>query len=445
MTQITVIGLGPGAPELLTVEAQTLLATLEDIWLRTRHHPIVETFPDTLTIHSFDSLYEKSADFPSLYRQIAREVLALAEQRGSVVYGVPGSPRVGETTVGLICEDARERGIDVRIIQGMSFLEPTLAALQVDALDGLQIVDATALAGRYFPSFEPDRPTVVAQVYDRMTASDVKLVLMSLFPADYTILRVDAAGTVNEEVRSLPLYQLDRVDAGDWGLLSSLYVPPTDTPTSMTAFMNIIAHLRSPDGCPWDREQDHRSLRPFLLEEAYEVLAALDAGDTQELHEELGDLLLQIALHAQIASEFEEFTIADVIRVVSEKMLRRHPHVFGDVDVEDSSEVLRNWEAIKQEEKEANGDEREDVLDDVPLSTPALLRASKIARRAKKRGWTPAPAGQALAVWQSSPSNEALGTLLMSLAAAAGTHGLDPESALREAIAGVVATHASTS
>lgn len=440
MTQITIVGLGPGDPQLLTVEAQTLLGRLGDIWLRTRHHPIVETFPDTLTVHSFDSLYQASPDFSTLYRQIADEVLALAEQRGDAVYGVPGSPWVGETTVGLIYEGARERGITVRTVQGMSFLEPTLAALHIDALDGLQIVDATALAGRYFPSFESDRPTVIAQVYDRMTASNVKLVLMSLFPSDYTVVRIDAAGTPDEQVTSLPLSQLDHTDAGEWGLLSSLYVSPTDDPTSMTTFMNIIAHLRSPNGCPWDREQDHKSLRPFLLEEAHEVLAALDAGNPQELHEELGDLLLQIALHAQIASEFEEFTIADVIRVVSEKMLRRHPHVFGDEDVEDASEVLHNWEAIKEEEKEANGGNVANALDDVPLTAPALLRATKIARRAKQRGWTPAPAEEAFAAWQSAPSVETLGTLLMSLAAAARTRDIDPESALREAIAEVVAS-----
>lgn len=438
MTQITIVGLGPGAPELLTVEAKTLLATLDDIWLRTRHHPIVETFPDTLTLHSFDALYQRSVDFSSLYRRIADEVLALVEQRDDVVYGVPGSPWVGETTVGLICDGARERDIAVHIVQGMSFLEPALTALHVDGLDGLQIVDATALAGRYFPSFEPDRPTLIAQVYDRMIAADVKLVLMSLFPSNYTVTRVDAAGTPDEQVTSLPLYQLDHADAGEWGLLSSLYVPPTDEPTSMTAFMNIIAHLRSPEGCPWDREQDHKTLRPFLLEEAHEVLAALDAGDAQELHEELGDLLLQIALHAQIASEFEEFTIADIIRVVSEKMLRRHPHVFGDVDVEDSAEVLHNWEAIKREEKQDNGEHSESTLDDVPQSVPALLRATKIARRAEKRGWTPSPAEDAFAAWQSTPSSSTLGRLLLSLAAVARTHDVDPESALREAIADVV-------
>lgn len=438
MAQITIVGLGPGAPELLTIEAQRLIESADEIWLRTRHHPIVQTFPDDLTIHTFDALYDASPDFASLYRQIASDVLSLAEERDHLLYGVPGSPWVGETTVGLIQNGARERDIVVRTVQGISFLEPTLTALQVDALPDLQIVDATALGGRHFPSFEPDRPTIIAQVYDRMTASDVKLLLMSLFPADYAVTRVDAAGTTDEHVVSLPLYTLDRSDAGEWGLLSSLYVPPYTEPSSMTAFMNIIAHLRSPDGCPWDREQDHKSLRPFLLEETYEVLAALDAGDAQELHEELGDLLLQIALHAQIASEFEEFTIADVLRTVSAKMLRRHPHVFGDIDVEDSSEVLQNWEAIKKEEKEANGDDADGLFDDVPQAVPALLRAAKIARRAEKRGWEPLSVERAVAAWQSEPSSYTLGTLLLSLAATARAHDIDAESALREAIADVV-------
>lgn len=357
MPQLTIVGLGPGAPHSLTIEAKTLLDTADELWLRTRHHPLVDALPASLTVRSFDDFYERGDSFQAVYEEIAANVLALASRPGGVVYGVPGSPWVGETTVRLIVEQADMREVEVRIVQGMSFLEPTIAALTVDALDGLQIVDATALAGRYFPSFEPDRHTVIAQLYDRYIAADVKLVLLSLLPPDHVVTLVEAAGTRDERLVSLPVSQLDHHDRGAWGLLTSLYVPPYEEPASLSAFMDIIAHLRSPDGCPWDRAQDHRSLRPYLLEESYETLAALDADDPVALCEELGDLLLQIALHAQIASEGGHFTIADVLKTVSHKMIRRHPHVFGDVDVTDADEVVHLWDRLKREEKGEDGTE----------------------------------------------------------------------------------------
>jgi len=185
---------------------------------------------------------------------------------------------------------------------------------------------------------------LIAQIYNRLVASEVKVLLLDVYPADHPVTLVDAAGTAQETVVSMPLY-----------LLSSLYVPPLSKPASMTALMDVVAHLRAPDGCPWDREQDHRTLRPYLLEEAYEVLEALDRDDAHALREELGDLLLQVALHAQIATEYGEFTIADVLAGLIEKLIYRHPHVFGDRTVQSAQEVLQNWEALKSAEKAARG------------------------------------------------------------------------------------------
>ncbi len=149
--------------------------------------------------------------------------------------------------------------------------------------------------------------------------------------------------------------------------------------------VDVIATLRSENGCPWDREQTHETLKPTLIEETYETLEAIDAGDPEKLKEELGDVLMNIMLQAQIAAEHEDFDIYGVIEILTEKLIRRHPHVFGDVNVEDSTEVVKNWEAIKRQE--AGYEDRKSVLDGIPSALPTLLRAQKIQNRAARVGF----------------------------------------------------------
>lgn len=158
---------------------------------------------------------------------------------------------------------------------------------------------------------------------------------------------------------------------------------------SFMEFMDIIRELRSEHGCPWDREQTHESLKPCLIEESYEVLEAIDNKDRDNLCEELGDVLLQVVMHTVMAEEEQQFTMEDVITGVSEKMIRRHPHVFGEVTVENSEEVLKNWDEIKKQEKKATGDEKisiEQELKKIPHAFPATIRASKVQKVAKKSG-----------------------------------------------------------
>ena len=151
------------------------------------------------------------------------------------------------------------------------------------------------------------------------------------------------------------------------------------------ALVEVIAILRSENGCPWDREQTHSSLKSTLLEETYETVEAIDSGEPDKLKEELGDLLLNIMLQAQIASEQQHFDIYDVIDTLTEKLIRRHPHVFGDVDVDNADEVVKNWEAIKKQE--AGYEDRKSALDGIPIALPALLRAQKIQKRAARVGF----------------------------------------------------------
>ncbi len=439
--QITIIGLGPGDPRFLTAEASAVLSDASEVYLRTRRHPIAEALPGQAEIRSFDALYDSAESFAALYRAIADQVLALGAREEGVIYAVPGHPLVGETTVRLILRDALDRGIPVRIVDGLSFVEPVLAALGTDAMEGLQLADALDVATQHSPLLDPDRPALLGQVYSRQVASDVKLTLLNVYPPEHTVTLIGSAGTPQQALRAIPLYDLDREQVDH---LTALYIPPLPQPGSPISFQELIAHLRGPMGCPWDREQTHQSLRPHLLEETYEVLAALDRNDMEDLKEELGDLLLQIVLHAQIATECEEFTLPDVIGHITQKLRRRHPHVFGEVTVESTGEILRNWEEIKRAEKGAQ--RASSTFQGVSSALPALARAQAIGERGGRIGfdWPDLEA-----VWRQVKEEVAeleqagnaeeqshhLGDTLFALANLARWLKVDAESALREATA----------
>lgn len=377
---LTIIGLGPGDPDDITRRAWNALENAEVVHLRTEQHPCVPHLP-IASYRSFDALYDQAGTFEDVYERITETLLSAAQEH-DVVYAVPGDPFIAESTVAKITGQMP----DVQIINGMSFIEPTCAALQIDALDGLQLVDGLAVAAMHHPPLNPDFPALLAQVYSRQVANDIKLTLMNQYPDDFEVTLVHSAGA-SGVVERVPLYEIDRSEQINH--LTSLYVPAAGARSSFESFQETIAHLRAPEGCPWDQEQTHETLRPHLIEEAYEVLDALNAGDTDALMDELGDLMLQIVLHTQIATEYGEFTMADVMRNVNAKMIRRHPHVWGDINVDDAENVVTNWDAIKQQEKAANGKDNGfvSVLDDVPASFTALMRAAKYAKRASKLGF----------------------------------------------------------
>jgi len=435
---ITILGLGPGDPRYLTREAWGVLEAASEVWLRTEHHPAVAGLPPHLALHSFDHLYEEAEDFRQVYDAIASEMLRLGQCPEEVIYAVPGHPLVGEATVGQILSQAEEAGLAVRLVEGLSFVEPVLTALGLDALAGLQVCDAVELAAGHHPPLNPDLPALVGQLYSRTLAAGVKLTLVNQYPDDHEVVLVHAAGTPEQRSVRLPLYKLDRRD--DVAHLTTLYVPPLPGVTSFEALQDTVAHLRAPDGCPWDREQTHESLRAGLLEEAYEVATAIDAGDVQALQEELGDLLLQILLHVQIATEEGEFKMAQVIAGLDAKLKHRHPHVWGERPVKGTEEVLQRWEELKREEKEA----QPSVLDGVPATLPALLQADTYGQRAARLGfdWTEA-SGVAdkireemaeVEVATTSEEREAeLGDLLFAVVNWARWLGVDSEAALRQA------------
>ncbi|HEX4207809.1 MAG TPA: nucleoside triphosphate pyrophosphohydrolase [Ktedonobacteraceae bacterium] len=400
---ITILGLGPGSINDLTLEGYRLLEEAAQkqatVYFRTRIHPTVEALQERLPqlqIESFDSLYDESDDWHTLYEQIAAQVCAVAE-RGPIIYAVPGHPLIGESSVQIILKQTRERNLSTKIVGGLSFLAPVYAAVELDPFEhGAQLIDATELvvlkpeeiAGRVIPTV----PLFVAHVYNRRVASAVKLALSECYPDNWPVKLV-RTGDIDsaEQTLELPLFELDRTSFIN--RLYTLYVPPVGEMSALRlpeTLRYIIMRLRrEPDGCPWDREQTHQTLKKYVIEEAYEVLETLEENDVEKLAEELGDLLLQVYLHAEVGRQADEFAIGDVFEHINAKMIRRHPHVFGDVEVSETGQVLQNWEAIKKQERAAAGTDvqAEGVLDRVPLVSPALTVAQEYQKRVSKIGF----------------------------------------------------------
>ena len=399
MHKITVVGLGPGSAGQLSVETMELLKNGECVILRTAVHPSVSRLTEEkVNFISCDNFYEEGASFEDVYGNIVNFVLEKAQTQ-DVVYAVPGSPLVAERTVVLLFE-------------------------------------ALADAGKY--------PLMITQVYSKFVASDVKLALMDVLDDETPVWFLRNLGLPDEECRTVPLYELDRQENIDH--LTSVFVPEYKEKVSVMdvrPLTDVMATLRSPGGCPWDMEQTHSSIRKSLIEEVYELLEAIDNMDYENMKEELGDVLLQVVFHARLAEEEGAFTMQDVVDEIVNKLIRRHPHVYGTIEVGSSDEVLQNWDAIKQTEKK----ERTHVLDGVTKGQPALMRAYKLNSKAAKSGfdwpdndgvWNKvmeeaAELKEAVAFKNKEEQEHELGDLLFSIAAYAKHIGLEPETALNAA------------
>ncbi|EPZ37491.1 Tetrapyrrole methyltransferase [Anoxybacillus ayderensis] len=381
MGTITIVGLGAGDIDQLSFGVYRTLKQANRLFLRTKDHPVVAQLEaEGIHIQSFDDIYEKYDQFEQVYEHIV-EHLCAEVKKGDVVYAVPGHPLVAERTVKLLLE--KKDHISVRVEGGQSFLDALFTAVELDPIEGFQLIDATLFQ---LDEIQLRNHIIFCQVYDSFIASDVKLALLEKLPHDYPIFIVYAAGSKQQRIEKVPLYELDRVITVS--NLTSVYVPKVENDELLyhdfTTLRRVIATLRGPNGCPWDRKQTHESLKKYLLEETYELLDAIDRQDDENIIEELGDVLLQVMLHAQIGEDEGMFSIDDVIRAITEKMIRRHPHVFGDVHVEHAEQVVRNWEAIKQAEKE---NVLHSLLDDVAKALPSTLRAYEYQKRAAKVGF----------------------------------------------------------
>lgn len=442
MHTIHILGLGAGDLLQLPLGVYRTLKKADPLYLRTAEHPVVkELETEGLRYESFDAIYEKHDDFAPVYQEIAETLIALAEN-GPVYYAVPGHPLVAEQTVQFLIGAEQAGRCALSIAGGQSFLDAIFGALRIDPIEGFQLVDGTGLDSNRLNMTDH---LLIAQVYDQFSASEVKLSLMEKYPDDYPVTIVTAAGAASERLRTVPLHALDR--SAEIDNLTTVYVPPVTEQTQRLkewqTFRDIIAKLRSPEGCPWDREQTHESLRPYLLEEAHELLQAIEEEDDEAIAEELGDVLLQVFLHAQIGQDSGYFQLEDVLQAISDKMIRRHPHVFGDVEVASAGEVVDNWQAIKQQEKPAS----ESLLDGQDRSSSSLLTSYNYQKKAAKVGFTWKDADGAWAKFEEELQEfkdevangskdqqlDEFGDLLFTLVNIARFYGLSPEQAMVQA------------
>jgi tetrapyrrole methylase family protein/MazG family protein len=526
--EIYVVGLGPGDP--LQLPALNLsLMRHRPVYLRTGRHPVVPFLErEGLQLQPLDDFYERYASFDEVYREMASWLIGAAcGSREPVVFAVPGHPLVGETVVRLLLAQAAARSVRVRLWPAPSFLDAVVSSLGLDPAQGLVVTESFQLLRRTDagPATHFTIPlqagVLVAQVYNRALASEVKLTLMEQFPDDHPLTVIYSAGVRGQErQRRIPLYDLDRLD--DLDHLTSVYAPPVPHPPGrvpgraqksearshsgsqmqevrgrtkdentvensqtsgilhqtsemedMQAFhpasglwpptsessrypldslVTVMEKLLRPDGCPWDREQTHLSLRQYLIEESYEVIDAIDEGTMNKLCEELGDLLLQVVFHAALADIRGDFDINRVVAGIVAKLKRRHPHVFGAIQVDSAAQVVRNWEAIKRTEGteaeiSAEGKPRS-LLAGVPRHLPSLQRAQKVQGKAALAGfdWPNADSAsvklaeewqELQAAWSAGDEDAVrmeLGDLLFAVVNVARLLKVDAEEALRAAV-----------
>jgi len=315
-----------------------------------------------------------------------------------------------------------------------------LDVLSLSAMSRLVLLEARTLAGAHVPPFPPEFPALLVGVDSPELAVHIREVLFTVYPPEHEVVVVNEGKKKEERIGEL--------DGEEFSDSVCIFIPALAEGTAFEAFHEIVAHLRAPNGCPWDREQTHPSLRTHLLEESYEALEAIDAGDFASIREEFGDLLLQIVLHAQIASEAGRFTMTDILKGIHDKIVRRHPHVFGEFKVDGVDGVLQNWERLKEEERKEKGEKetrkkKEGLLDGVPAALPALTQAQEYQDRAARVGFDWPEIGgvldkirEEIEEVKQAENQEAvaaeLGDLFFVLVNLARWKKVDAESALRE-------------
>lgn len=437
--RVVVVGLGPAGAEYVPPITMECVAAIPHRFVRTTVHPSAHVIPDAV---SFDDLYDTADRFDDVYTGIVDTLVTAAQTHGEVLYAVPGSPMVLERTVALL----RAR-LDVNTVihPAMSFLDLVWARLGIDPIEvGIRLVDGH----RFAVEAAGERgPLLVAHTHADWVLSDMKLAAEDASGHDIVVL-LQRLGTPEEVITTTTWAELDRTVQPDH--LTSVYVASLSAPVGReyVRFHELTRTLR--EQCPWDREQTHTSLSPFVIEEAYELvdaLAALGEGADADavtveadeaLMSELGDVLYQVELHATIAEQQGRFTMADVCRTVHDKLVRRHPHVFGpDAGERSPDELSASWEHLKAQERGPDAS----PFQGIPRSLPALSYAAKVLKRAD-RAKLASPVVNDLPLVDlitadlaaSDLTLDELGKTLLAIVAAARTAGQDAEAALRTVV-----------
>lgn len=442
MHTITVVSLGPGAPELLTLAADKQLRTARHLVLRTARHGCVPYLQEAgVSFTDFDALYDKFEDFDSLNDAIAQRLWQMAESV-PVTYAVMDASC--DASVARLTQTAPE-GAHVTVLPGISAAQACLAALPAalqDDREAMRTLPALALSKAVY---DPRTPMLITEIDNPALAGDVKLWLTELYPEELKIAFFPPSEKTPRKAVTLPLYELDRQRKFDH--TCCVYIPAVPLQKRerfcFADLEEIMSILRGPDGCPWDREQTHESLRTYLLEEAYEAVDAIDSGDEDRIADELGDVLLQVVFHGKIATEHGAFTDLDITTAICQKMIRRHAHIFGDVVCHNAAEVSASWEQLKKQEKHLTS--LSAAMRDVTPGLPALMRAAKVQSKAKQVGFdwddpvsalpkVTEEAGEVLAELEKhADPGEELGDLLFSCVNVARLCGKQPELLLKNA------------
>jgi tetrapyrrole methylase family protein/MazG family protein len=448
--RVVVVGLGPGGADLLVPAARAALERVPVRFVRTARHPAVaDLAADGLDLEPLDDRYEQAADLEAVYAEIASTLVTAALRHGEVAYAVPGSPSVAERTLALLRERAGKAHVAVDVVPGLSFADLAWSRLGVDPMTELaRVVDGRALdrAGLDLGGW-----LLVAQVDDRLVLGDVVLALLDALAPDAAVTVLARLGLPDERVEPMTVTDLHRLDP-DHLTTIAVRLPDPAPGLELARLLELARRLRRPGGCPWDAEQTHHSLTRYLLEEAYEVVDAVEslppgaprgtAGDDPayaRLLDELGDLVYQVVFHAVLAEEAGAFGFGAVEAAIHDKLVHRHPHVFGDAAADTSAAVMRNWEQIKKEERGVDS-----IVAGITPGLPSLLYAHKLLRKAASVGLDPGGTEESLerivaacTVLPADGDREAvLGELLAAAVALARAVGVDAESALHGWAAG---------
>lgn len=436
---VTVVSLGPGDHRQLTLQSLEALRSARRLILRTARHRTADWLREEgVAFEDFDALYDQYEDFDEMHAVMARRLWEAAG-KSAVTFAVIDAQTDG--AVRALRASTPEDG-KVTILPGVTMADACLALLpagfeQTGSVRILPAVDAVTAAP------DPATPLLITEIWDRVLAGELKLRLTEHYGDEAQAVFYPSSAKISRKPLVLPLMEMDRQRTYDHTVC--LYIPAMDFQhrerfcfDDLTRVMHILRQR-----CPWDGEQTHESLRKYLIEEAYEAIGAINEDDPDHLADELGDVLLQIAFHADIAQDMGEFSISDVTTAIVSKLIYRHAHIFGSVHCDTAEEVTASWEQLKKAERGLTT--QGSVLADVSRGLPALMRAGKVQKKAAQVGfdWDDAigalpkiheEADEVLAEMQNGRDpGEELGDLLFSCVNVARLAGLEPELLLQSA------------
>lgn len=350
--RITIVGLGNHGLDDLPLGIYKFLKNHTQVYTRTLDYPVILSLQEEdITFQSFDTIYENNAAFDDVYEAIVNQLIEKSKKE-DIIYTVPGHPRVAETTTAKLEAYAVEHDdIEVEVLGGKSFIDDIFEAVKIDPNDGFTMLDGTAIQSE---QLNGRNHTLITQVYSAMVAGDLKVTLMERYPDNHPVHIVDGAKGNDANVTEIELYELDHDDTL-FTNLTSVFIPKLknerDYYSDFQFATQVIERLVDDEhGCPWDKVQTHESLKRYLLEESFELFEAIDNEDDWHIVEELGDILLQVLLHASIGKKSGYFDINEVVESLSAKMIRRHPHIFAEEKADNIEDLKTIWSTAKSKE-----------------------------------------------------------------------------------------------